>query len=482
MSNSNKANFSYYFFQNIFSAIVPLISLAIFTRVFSPREYGVYALLIIFGNLLSSIITFGLKFSYEKLFFELDENNRSVLLQSILLFCFLIFILFLLPIYVYGNTIINYFEIKDLNNNLLVISYMSSNLISFSNFFLLKYRNDKNAKSYSYLNITLIVSQLLVSILLIIYFGYGIEGFFYSNIIVNILIILFFTKDFSFNKIIYQLNYLKEAIIIGIPLFPKIFIGFLNTSYDKILLGFLKDQGSLGVYDISYRISYQCYNFCIILNNTFLPDFYLKINNLNEKSRYEIPNFLFQYFILYILFCSCLSYFSFEIVTLFLAKEFYFTINISSILCMFFSFYFFQTIPILVHLGESFTISKLTAIFFIISLSIVLPGTYYFGIYGLALGLTISNIINSIIYISVCQKKLNLYWNFKIIFKIYFYFMISSTILIFLREVEFFYILRLFIKLCFLSFLIYYANSIGNFNVKLYFDLATKKIFQLLNR
>ena len=169
MSNSNKTNFSYYFFQNIFSAIVPLISLAIFTRVFSPREYGVYASLIIFGNLFSSIITFGLNFSYEKLFFELDENNRSVLLQSILLFCFLIFILFLLPIYVFGNTIINYFEIKDLNNNLLVISYMSSNLISFSNFFLLKYRNDKDAKSYSYLNITLIVSQLLVSILLIIY-------------------------------------------------------------------------------------------------------------------------------------------------------------------------------------------------------------------------------------------------------------------------------------------------------------------------
>ena len=77
MSFSNKNNFIYYFVQNIFVGIVPLISLAIFTRVFSPEEYGVYALILIFGNFFSSITTFGLSVSYEKLFFELEESKSN---------------------------------------------------------------------------------------------------------------------------------------------------------------------------------------------------------------------------------------------------------------------------------------------------------------------------------------------------------------------------------------------------------------------
>ena len=476
MSISNKINFSYYFGQNILTGIAPLISLTIFTRVFSPKEYGLYALLLIFGNFFSSIVNFGLNFSYEKLFFELDENKKTILLNSIILFCFFLFILFFLPIYILGNKIILYFQIDNINASLLYLSYIASNLISFSNFFLLKYRNDKKAKNYSYLSLVIIFGQLLVSILLIIYFGFGIDGFFYSSIIVNLLVIIYYTKEFHLINIISELNHLKKAIIIAFPLFPKIFIGFFNSSYDKILLGFLRDQGSLGVYDISYKISMQCYNLCNVINNTFLPDFYLKINNWNEHSKKEIPNFLIKYFVLYIIFCLCLSYFSFELVSLILSNEFHFTINIISILCIFFSFYFFQTVPVLVYLGKSITISSLTAVFFLISLSIVLPGTYYFGIYGLAIGLSLSNLIFSIVHMYICQKNLQLDWNFRLIIKTYFYFILTTSLIITLRKIELLYIIRLIIKMSLLSAFIYYVYYHKVLNLKLYYGLFVRKL------
>lgn len=478
MSFSNKNNFIYYFVQNIFVGIVPLISLAIFTRVFSPEEYGVYALILIFGNFFSSITTFGLSVSYEKLFFELEESKKIILLHLIILFCFLLFILFFFPIFFFGNIIINYFEVSNVTNHLLYTSYVSSTLISYTNFFLLKYRNEKSAKKYTLLSLFLIFSQLLVSVLLIIYFGYRIEGFLYSSILVNLIVLLIYLKEISFYKILKRLDILKNAIIIAFPLMPKILLGFLNSSYDKVLLGFLKDQGSLGIYDISYKISRQCFNFSVILGNTYLPDFYSKLINSNKNYKKEIPDFLTKYFILNILFCICISFFSFELVSLILAKEFYFAINITSILCVFFSCYFFQSIPILVHLGKTMTISILTVLFFIISILIVFPGTYYFGIYGMAISLAISNIINLIIYIYVCQKNLKLNWNFKLISMIYLYFFSTTFLIIILREIEFFYPLRLIIKLILIYGFVYFINYKKIVNVKFYWNELMKNFLK----
>ena len=146
---------------------------------------------------------------------------------------------------------------------------------------------------------------------------------------------------------------------------------------------------------------------------------------------------------------------------------------------MFFSFYFFQTVPILVHLGKSLTISKLTAIFFVISILIVFPGTYYFGIYGLAIGLSISNFVFSIIHMYTCQKNLKLDWNFKIITKIYLYFILTTFLIIILREIELSYIIRLIIKLVLLSLFLYYVNYNKILDLKFYYNLGIKKILKL---
>ena len=476
MSVSNKKNFSYYFVQNIFAGVVPIISLAIFTRIFSPEEYGLYALMLIFGNFFSSITSFGLGFSYEKLFFELDENKKDILLNSIILFCFSLFILFFIPIYIFGNKILDYFEIVSVSNGLLYSSYIASNLIAFSNFFLLKYRNEKNAKMHSILSLILIIGQLLCSILFIIYLEYSIEGFFYSSILINFIILIIHLKDISFIKIFYQLNNLKKAIIIAYPLIPKMVTGYLNSSYDKIILGLLKDQGSLGVYDISYKISSQCYSFCNVLNNTFVPDFYIRLNNWTENSKKEVPEFLLKYFITYLFYCICLSFFSYEIISLVLSQEFHFAINVTSILCIFFSFYFFQTVPVLVHLGKSLTVSKLTVLFFIISIIIAFPATYFFGIYGLAVGLAISNLISAIIYLNTCQKNLELEWDFKLIITSYLFLILSTCLIIILREIELVYFIRLITKLSLLTVFVFYVHHNQIIDFKYYFNHILKKI------
>ena len=132
--------------------------------------------------------------------------------------------------------------------------------------------------------------------------------------------------------------------------------------------------------------------------------------------------------------------------------------------------------PILVHLGKSATISKLTVLFFIISILIVFPGTYYFGIYGLVIGLSISNFIASIIYMHTCQKNLKLDWDFKLIIKIYLYFILTTFLIIILREIELFYTIRLIIKLGFLSIFVFYIHYNKIIDFKTYYNEIQNKI------
>ena len=91
MKYSNKKNFIFYNIQNIIVILVPLLSVSIFTRFFSPEQYGLLALAILFGNISSTIINFGFHNAYETFYFKCDEINKKEELFNTLI-CFNILI------------------------------------------------------------------------------------------------------------------------------------------------------------------------------------------------------------------------------------------------------------------------------------------------------------------------------------------------------------------------------------------------------
>ena len=52
-----------------------MMSVIIFTRTFSPKEFGIYALAMVFGSIFSSIINFGLHLAYESFYFKLENKT-----------------------------------------------------------------------------------------------------------------------------------------------------------------------------------------------------------------------------------------------------------------------------------------------------------------------------------------------------------------------------------------------------------------------
>jgi len=477
MKYSNKSNFIIYNIQTIIVVLIPLLSVSIFTRIFSPEQYGVLALAILFGNICSTLINFGFHNAYETFYFKSENNNKKEELFDTL-FCFniLIFLCFLIPVYFFIDSISFLFGVSKINSEIFLFGYLACNLNTINNFFLLKTRNKKDSILNSVFKTGIIFFQFILSIYFVIFLKLSIEGLIYSQFYSNLFwlaIGLIFLKN---KKIILKKNILIETFKFSLPLFPRILIGVSTISYDKILIKTLTSSGFLGIYDIATRVSYQCNNFFLTLQNTFLPDFYKMANNrkLNQE---RIPEFLMKYFFIAILFCQVICYFSFEIISIITPKEFHEAIIITSILGLSMSLIFFGTVPILIHLKRTFLISKLSILNFISTLIIVLLFTKKYGILGTALGILISNIINQGIAFIKTYFLYPLKWNFRRILFIYSYLFFTTFVLIYLRNINFSYELRLAIKLIFLGVFIIYGSYSNIFNIKAYFNEIFKKTF-----
>jgi len=476
MKYSNKKNFIFYNIQNIIVILVPLLSVSIFTRIFSPEQYGLLALAILFGNISSTIINFGFHNAYETFYFKCEnKNKKEELFNTLISFNIITFLALLIPVYFFIDTICYLFNVSKANSEIFLFGYLASNLRTINDYFLLKARNEKDSVLNSILKIGVIVFHFLLSIIFVIYLNSSIEGLVFSQFYSNLfwLIVAFFLL--TNRKLIFKTKVLLNTFKFSIPLFPRILTGVVSISYDKLLINILSSAGSLGIYDIATRVSYQCINFFNTLQNTFLPDFYKMANN-RVKNQEKIPKFLMKYFFIAILFCQLVCYFSYEITSIITPKEFHEAITIITILGLAMSLIFFGTIPILIHLKKTFLISKLSVLSLIITLIIVVFFTQQYGILGTAIGILISNIITQGIAFIKTYMIYPLRWDFKNILFIYLYLFLSSFVLIFLREIELFYLFRLAIKLFFIIFLLYYGNRYKIFHFQAYFNEILNQI------
>ena len=80
-----------------------------------------------------------------------------------------------------------------------------------------------------------------------------------------------FSKNLSFSI---SSDLLLEALKISYPLTPKIFIGVLNTNFDKYMISLFSSVSGVGIFHIGKNISYQIFAFMTALENVFVPKVY----------------------------------------------------------------------------------------------------------------------------------------------------------------------------------------------------------------
>jgi len=470
-----------YLLPIIAGSILPFIALSIFTRILTKVDYGVLALAQVYAVFVSGLANFGMTAAYDRNYFQYRSNplETSKLLYSILLFVTLNFIFLAGLTFAFRETLSKFIIGSAEHGNILFWAFCAQFFTGVSYYYLTYFKNSETAKKFAGFTIALSIINLIISVFLVAYLRIGIIGLVYGQLCSGAIIFSVLSYKFmitlkpSFSKSIFI-----ESLKISYPLTPRIFLGVISTQFDKYMIGLLATVGGVGIYSIGQRVSNTVFIFMTAIQNVFSPQVYKKMFDLKEKGGEAIGKYLTPFAYVCISVALLVSLFSEEIISILTPPSYHGAINIVIVLSMFYVFMFFGKLNgnQLIFTKKTHITSLLTMVSIGLNIGFNIPFIMKWGAIGAAWGTLLSGLISGGISFAVSQHYYEIKWEYKKIAAIFFIFIASVALMIFLRYFMIDYPIRLIIKLVFISSYIYLGMKIRVITVENY--NLVKKIFQ----
>ena len=268
---------------------IPFAFSPIITRIYSPEDFGIFALYFSILGLIGIIAT--ARYEIAIVLPKTDEDAINILVLSLGITIFLTFVISLLIIF-FKDSILNLFNAQDLGN-LLYFVPLSLLLVGFYNSFNYWSNRKKRFNNISNSRIAQSTGTGFGQV------GFGVSGIFGGMILGNIIGSIFSTtiliknflkndtqliKNIDKNKVIKEMKIYKD--------FPLVnsfhaFSDVIKTSLSVILISTYFDSAILGFYTLSLRVLQAPLG---IIGSSFGQVLYQRFNTAkdNDESIYEI--------------------------------------------------------------------------------------------------------------------------------------------------------------------------------------------------
>ena len=392
----------------VVNTIIPLITIPIFTRILTQNDYGLLALATIYATLFNGLANLGLPAIFERSYFEFqnDLKKLSQLFFSSMVFVILNFIFLLSLTYVFKNKI-SLILTGSPDNSIFICITMIAHFFyaTINNFYFNYYKNSKESGTFTKFRILNSIIYFITSIYFVVFLRIGLLGIVLAQLFAGLLVfaVLFYQilkkLKFSFNKEI-----LFNSLKIGYPLVPRLFIGVINSQFDKYMIGHFIGLGNVGVYHIGKMIAEQGYTFMYALQNVFNPEVYKRMFE-GDKNQNSIGEYLTPFFYISIFVVLTISLFSKEIIILVAPKNYHGATPIISTLSIYFGFLFFNKLvgTQLLFKKKSHMNSLLTLISVILNVILNIPLIISYGAFGAAIATSMAGLISGLISLCVAQ-------------------------------------------------------------------------------
>jgi O-antigen/teichoic acid export membrane protein len=302
----------FYFFSKIFQGCSFLLTLKIYTYFLNPKEFGEYSVLSISATMFSLFTTTWITASTIRLFpiFESKESFFKTHLSLLLLTLGLCVI----PIIIF---VLNFRKIiSDINFEYYFLVYVFYLALCFFNFLTGFYSAARESKTFAFFVFLQSFLGLVLSFILLFFFGKNIKNIFYAQIISYLIPIIFIVynkyQDFGLN---WDKDIVKQTLSYGLPAIFISLFGNLVMSSDQLLLKYYKYHEQVGIYAANYSFIDKSIN---IVSNIFITSFRPILYKLWEEKKYiEVKVFFKKVISIYIciaLFISVTIYSIYEIV------------------------------------------------------------------------------------------------------------------------------------------------------------------------
>ncbi len=437
-------------------ALLPLISLPVFTRILTLEEYGALALCQAYAIFINGISNFGLSLGYERDYFENRDEKEGSLLYTTISFILCTYITFGVLTYVLGEQISRILTSQSKYANLLFVTYLATGMTGLKSFYLIHFKNNEDVKKFVWYTLDESLISFVLSMILVVYFRIGVSGLVIAQLaasgIVFVILTVYFLKNVPFSL---NISLFKKSLSISLPLTPRIFFGIIGTQFDKYILGIVASVELVGIYSLAQRVAGIIFTFMTAVQNVWSPGVFKMMFDKTKDGRELIGPYLNPFFYASIGAGLFVALFSEEIVFVLSPKEYHGASNVVIVLAILYCSFFFGKQNQLLYAKKTYLISILTLVGIILNVGINFVFVKFWGLMGIAWGNLLSGLLSGCISFLISQEHYRINWDYKNIGLISLVYLVSSLIMLMMIEYNIIYELRLFAKLSFVIIFVY---------------------------
>ena len=246
-----------YGLSSVIGRLLNYLLVPLYTRYFSPADYGLVTEIYAYVAFLVVVLTYGLETAFFR--FSKKENDAKVVYSTALISLIVSSLFFVLLMFANSSSIANSLgygiESKFIQWFAIIVGLDAISSIPFA-----RLREEERAARFATIRLLSIFTNIGLNLYFIMYKGLGIEYVFISNLISSILTSLCLIPEVLKIKFTFDNGLWKKMMIYALPLLVAGLAGITNETMDRILLRHLLPNtetalSELGLYGAFYKLS-----------------------------------------------------------------------------------------------------------------------------------------------------------------------------------------------------------------------------------
>ncbi|MDZ4241399.1 MAG: oligosaccharide flippase family protein, partial [Candidatus Omnitrophota bacterium] len=371
-----------------------------------------------YGLLAGGVVNCGLTVAYNRNYFQYrqDKLNTSRLLTSVLAFVAAAGTVLGLVTFVLRDALSGLFIRSPHHGDLLFWAFAANLLINLKTYPLLFLRNEERARDFVFYSVLAAALYLAASVGMVVVLKSGVIGLVISQAAVYAVVLaLALGQCYRQLPVSFDGKILRDALGIGSPLLPTVFLGTLGNNFDKYMIGLLGTMGGVGVYSIGQKIAALVFTLMTSLQNVFSPQIYKRMFDLKgEEGAKSVGRYLTPFAYAVISAALLMSLCADELVWLLTPPNFHGAADVMRVLVLYYAVLFFAKIN-----GEQLVFARkthLTTALFVaamaLNVGLNIPFILTWGAIGAAWATLIARMISGAVIFAVAQRHYPVRWEY----------------------------------------------------------------------
>jgi O-antigen/teichoic acid export membrane protein len=243
-------NLAIYGLGDVAISVVNFLLLPLYVLYLTQDDYGVLALLGSVEVAAKILFRLGLDGSFMRLFYDCDDDRaRQRLASSIFWFLLALNGLLLLVSLLASPALARWLFGGTLHVRALQLTLLNTFVIGFTFFPFHVLRMEKRSVEFSALTLARSISTVVMRLVLIIWFGFGVLGVVLADVLVTAVLMLVLARWFApLIRPVFSQAVLREALRFGLPRVPHAAAQQVIAVGDKVILTWFRPLSDVGVY------------------------------------------------------------------------------------------------------------------------------------------------------------------------------------------------------------------------------------------